>query len=138
MIELLLVLLGAVLFASAGLSVYNASSKRELYTAARSVQTLIRLTQDQAYGQQDNHHVSFYTTENRCVQIRDHQIIEEALIPRGIKLGSTNFPSGKLYFNGQLTPSRGGSIYMYSRAHKVKITVLPVTGRVKIYPITKM
>ncbi len=137
MIELLLVLMVAVLFVSTGLSITNATGRRDLYIAARSVQTLIRQSQDYAYGEGSIYCVGFYTSTNECEQIRQHEVMSEANIPRGIKINSTNFPEGRLFFTRQLTPSRGGSIYMSSRAHKVRITVLPVTGRVKIYPITK-
>lgn len=138
-IELLLVLLGAVLFSSIGLSAHKVSDRMKLSMAAREIQTLIRQTQDQAYGEQADHMVAFYTKSGKCLQVRTRKALREVVIPKGIKIDDTTFlgGQGKLYFNGKLAPSGGGSIVLTSKAHLVEITVLPVTGRVKIKPIIK-
>ncbi len=137
MIELLLVLLGAVLFANIGLSAHKATSRMNLFMTAREIQTLIRQTQDKAYGEQAMYELGFYTLTGRCIQIKDNRITDEISIPRGITIERTNFPGRTLKFNGKLVPSGGGTILLYSKSHQVRITVLPVTGRVKIYPVDR-
>ncbi len=137
MIELLLVLLGAVLFSSIGLSAHKATDRMQLSMAARSIQTLIRQTQDQAYGEQATHATAFYTISGECAQIKHLSILSKVTMPKGVQIEYTNFPDSKLYFRGKLGPSSGGTIRLTSKLHVIIITVLPVTGRVKIYPITK-
>ena len=104
---------------------------------ARDIQTLIRQSQDKAYAEQAAYEVSFFTVDDTCVQIRNNKILKRIIIPRGITIGAVNFPRNELYFTRKLTPSGGGTIWLYSKSHKINITVLPVTGRVKIYPVTK-
>jgi len=137
MVELLLVLLGAVLFANIGLATHKAVDRMTLFMTAREIQTLIRKTQDRAYGEQEVYEVGFYSLTGKCAQINNNKAIEVITIPRGIVLEPTNFPGGNLYFSGKLAPKGGGTIFLKSRSHKVEITVLPVTGRVKIYPIDR-
>lgn len=137
MIELLLVLLGAVLFSSIGFSANKAIDRIHLSITARNIQTLIRETQDQAYGEQASYAVAFYTLSGECVQIKKLEIPKKITMPKGVEIQHTTFPNSKVYFRGKLGPNSGGTIVLASKSHNLSITVLPVTGRVKIYPMTK-
>ena len=137
MMELLLVLLGAVLFVNMGLGIQKTSSRMQLSISARKIQTLIRQTQDQAYGEQAIYLLAVQPVKGRCIQVRSSKVLKEVKMPQGIKIEYANFTNGKLYFRRSLAPSMGGTIVLASKSHRLKITVLPVTGRVKIYPIMK-
>lgn len=54
-------------------------------------------------------------------------------MPKNIHMRKTNFPSDKLYFSGHLPPNQGGTIVLDSKLYTLRVTVLPVTGRVKLY-----
>ncbi|NLI89554.1 MAG: type II secretion system protein [Epulopiscium sp.] len=135
--ELVLIILLTALFVSGALYTRKQVGRRQLYSTARDIQTLIRVAQDGAYGEQNVHGINFYPNSQECVHIRNYRIVKEIKIPNTIKMEPTSFPNNKLRFSSKLSPSRGGTIKLCSRSHEVRITVLPVTGRVKIYPIQR-
>jgi len=57
--------------------------------------------------------------------------------PSSVKLDYTNFSNNQIEFNEFGNPSKGGSIHISCGNIKHTITVLPVTGRVKIYEYEK-
>jgi len=137
MIELLLVLCVMSIFCSVGLSIEKGAQRIALMTTANNIQSLIRTAQTTAYGQQRVHIVSFSPDLGRCTHIHNSKSMGKVAIPKNIKLKKTNFPEDQLYFRRKLSPNRGGTIILSSKSYQVKITVLPVTGRVKVYPITR-
>jgi len=137
MIELILVLVIMSVFWNFGLSIDRNAEKIELMTTANNIQSLIRTAQTTAYGQQRDHFILFSSELGKCTHINSLKTIGKVIIPKRIKLEKTNFPKGKLYFRSKLSPNRGGTIILRSKNYQIKITVLPVTGRVKVYPITK-
>lgn len=136
-IELLLVFLVAAILIHTSLYTYSQIGRRQLSRSAREIQTLIRIAQDRAYQEQSAHSIIFYNQTSRCVHVQDIYAIKEIKMPGTITMNKTNFPSGRLRFTGKLRPNRGGTIQLSSKSHQVRITVLPVTGRVKIYPVTR-
>lgn len=136
-IELLLVILIAGIFTNASLSAHRHMSRWQLCKAARDVQTAIRVAQDHAYGEKNTYGIFFYPVNNQCAYVRRAKVLKDIKMPPTVSLDYSNFKDGKLWFSGKLAPSAGGTIKLSSQAHRVEITVLPVTGRVKIYPVTK-
>lgn len=136
-IELLIVLFITSILGGFGLSAYKGAERIELLTTANNIQSLIRGAQAKAYGQENTHIVAFYSTLGECVHINNSKSINKVIVSGKIKMKKTNFPDGKLYFRGKLSPSQGGTIVLTSKSYEVTITVLPVTGRVRIYPITR-
>lgn len=137
MIELLLVLCVMGIFWNVGLSIHKGAERIALMTTANNIQSLIRTAQTTAYGQQRIHIVSFSPDLGKCTHIHDSISMGKVTIPKNIKLKKTNFPEDKLYFRSKLSPNRGGTIVLGSKSYEIIITVLPVTGRVKVYPITR-
>lgn len=136
-IELLIVLVITSVISSFGLSVNRNLDKKQLLVTAKEIQTLIRNAQQVAYGEQSTNIVAFYYTLGECTHIQNAKVINTVIMPSNIYMGKTNFTDGKLYFRKHLSPNMGGTIVLYSKRYTVKITVLPVTGRVKIYPIDR-
>ena len=136
-IELLLLFFIMVLFAKLGLSAHQSMSRIRLSMTATQIQTLTRAAQNRAYGEQNTHIVAFYSAHQEFNHIQNTKVINKVTMPRGITMKQTNFPDNKLYFTGKLGPSRGGTIELNSKSHTIEITVLTVTGRVNIYPLTR-
>lgn len=136
-IELLIVFLIGSILGGMGLSAYKGAERMELLTTANNIQSLIRGAQVRAYGQGNTHIVAFYSTLGECIHINDSKAINKVVMPGKTHMKKTNFPNGNLYFRGKLSPSQGGTIILSSKSYEVKITVLPVTGRVKVYPTTR-
>lgn len=137
LMELLLVLLIIGMLGGFGLSFYKGMEKIELSATANHMQSLIRSAQIKANGEGVTHIVSFYHSQGKCFHLANTKAIDILAMPSKISMKKTNFPQGKLYFRGKLSPSRGGTIVLDSKSYQSKITVLPVTGRVKVYPVTK-
>lgn len=137
MVELLMVLLITSILGGFGLSAYKGIEKIELATTASHIQSLIRTAQAEAHGEEDTHIVAFYSILGECNHIKNAKSINKIVLGERVNMNRTNFTNGKLYFRGKLSPSQGGTIVLNSKIYQVKITILPVTGRVKIYPITK-
>ena len=137
MIELLLALCIMGFLWNLGLSIHKSLEKIELVTTANHIQSLIRTVQTTAYGQQKVHIVSFSSDLGKCTHIHNSRSLGKVVIPNKIKLEKTNFPEDKLYFRNKLSPNRGGTIVLHSNSYEITITVLPVTGRVKVYPVVK-
>ena len=136
-IELLIALLLGSILGTMGISAYKGTERIELMTTANNIQSLIRVAQARAYGQGNTHTVGFDPTLGECLHINNSKIIDSVVVKGKTYIKKTNFPKGNLYFRGKLSPSQGGTIVLNSKSYEVEITVLPVTGRVKIYPITR-
>ena len=134
-IELLLVLLGAVLFLNLSLSTKNSLERTKLQSGARQLESMIRKSQDLAYSQGHTYYVAMFTDGANL--IKRVRITERMELPQGIQIKTCNFPNNRIRFKRALAPNQGGTIYLVSKNHQVRMTVLPVTGRVKIYPTTK-
>ncbi len=136
-IELVLVLLITGILGGLGLSAYKGAERSELMITANHIQSLVRSAQAQAYGEQSTHMIMFEPTYNECIHLHNSKTINTVTIPNKITMRKTNFPDNKLYFRGKLSPNRGGTIVLKSKSYQIEMTVLPVTGRVKIYPMVK-
>lgn len=137
MIELLLVLLVAVFFVNAGVKAQRSMENFQLSRMAREIQSMIRKAQHMAYAQESVQVVRFDTIQQEVKLTTLTRIKETTKMPSGIKHNGSNFSNQKLYFRKKLAPNQGGTILLSSKTHEVRITVLPVTGRVKIYPATR-
>lgn len=131
--ELLLVLGLSSVIGTLGLSVNARMDRRQLLIAAQEVQSLIRESQQMAYGEQSVNIILFDYVVGRCSHIQNSKIIRRVYMPKNIHMRKTNFPSDKLYFSGHLPPNQGGTIVLDSKLYTLRVTVLPVTGRVKLY-----
>lgn len=137
MVELLLLLLSTVLFINLGLSAHQSMERMKLSMTANQIQTLIRGAQNRAYQEQNTHTIYFSQQNKVCRQVQRAKIINEVKIPKGISIQETTFKANKLEFAGKLGPSGGGgTVQLSSKSQALKITVLPVTGRVKVYPLS--
>jgi len=103
----------------------------------RIIMTDIRYAQQQSSVNWRESRVYFSNT-NRMVYVKQGpKIIKSDKYPVSVKLYHTNFSNNQIEFNEFGNPSKGGSIHISCGSHKHTITVLPVTGRVKIYEYEK-
>jgi type II secretory pathway pseudopilin PulG len=104
---------------------------RELVTDLRYARQMA-LTEGRIYYIAFNKNMQTYqvSVAGKPTQI----IIKQVVLPDGIRLLDTTFTDDKFYYNSMGAPSRGGTIELLDRKNRViSITVLPATGRVRIY-----
>ena len=80
----------------------------------------------------------YFSNTNKMIYVKQGpKIIKSDKYPVSVKLYHTNFSNNQIEFNEFGNPSKGGSIHISCGNTKHTITVLPVTGRVKIYEYEK-
>jgi len=93
----------------------------------------LRYAQRQAYMNWRETRLYFSNSTRKIYIKQGRKIIKSDPYPEGVKLDYTNFKSNEVKFNEFGNPSAGGSIHISCGGIKHTITVLPVTGRVKLY-----
>lgn len=108
-------------------------SRYKLDTMARQMASDIRKVQQWSINQEKIYTVQFFHASD-CYWIKDGVIILESVdMPVGIDLESVNFSDGKLVFTANGSPTRGGTVTISNAWERREITVLPATGRVRVY-----
>lgn len=136
MIELILVLVMMTMVMGIGIEAHQSAERIKLAISAGQIQTLINKAHCRSYNEQNRHTITFKPETKECHYIKNTYVIEKVKLPRGIALEGITFLQNSFYFDEKLGPSAGGTIKLNSKSHTIKITVLPVTGRVKIYPLS--
>ncbi len=97
----------------------------------------IRFAQQEASVNWRENRVYFSNTSRMIYVKQGPKIIKSDPYPDSVKLDYTNFSNNQIEFNEFGNPSKGGSIHISCGNIKHTITVLPVTGRVKLYEYEK-
>src|SRR6056297_1259001 len=97
----------------------------------------IRFAQQEASVNWRENRVYFSNTSRMVYVKQGPKIIKSDPYPDSVKLDYTNFSNNQIEFNEFGNPSKGGSIHISCGNIKHTITVLPVTGRVKLYEYEK-
>ena len=137
--ELLAVLLiTAVVFAVAVPDISAALAGVRINTAVRELVTDIRYAQQMALAECRVYRITFNTGmqlyrisyAGRATQV----IVKQAYFPEELTLLGTNFGGNTLGFNIMGAPTEAGTIELMDKwGRSVRITVLPATGRVRVY-----
>lgn len=107
-------------------------------TAVRKMVTDIRYAQQMALAEARVYYITF----NRSLQLYRisfaahpmQKTVRQVPLPDGLRLIGTNFPDNRLHFTELGAPSRGGTIELVdARGQIISVTVLPATGRVRVY-----
>lgn len=138
-LELLTVMLIISIASAVAVPAVNAALERAAGNAAlRELVTDLRYAQQMALSDGSNYYITFNKSmQTYTISVAgqfDQEIIKQVTLPDGIKLLGTNFANNKLYYTDLGSPSAGGRIELSDRKGKViKITVLPATGRIRVY-----
>jgi len=104
----------------------------------RELVTDVRYAQQMALGEGKIYYVIFdRNSEAYRIQVAGNpfpQVLKQVFFADGIDLSWTSFPEDRFHFTSLGAPSGGGTVtIMDSRGNVYRITVLPATGRVRIY-----
>jgi prepilin-type N-terminal cleavage/methylation domain-containing protein len=100
--------------------------------------TDIRCAQQMAIGEGRNYYIDLNReNDSYMIKVAAHpqaEIIKLVKLEGIIDILGTNFPDDEFYFTCLGAPSRGGEINIKDcRGKDYRITILPATGRVKVY-----
>lgn len=137
-IELLAVLIIlSILFAAAAQNFSTTLSKARMNATIMELVSDIRYAQQIAIGKRINCYMVF-DNKNKYYSIR----IDDNPLPKTLKWVNidkridviTNFPENRFHFTSLGAPSIGGTINIKDKtARAYTITILPATGRIKVY-----
>ena len=117
-----------------GLSLAKAETDaalRELVTDIRYAQQM-SLFRGRVYRITFNVNLQLYAIS--YAQLPTQVIVKQVYFPEGLTLIGTNFDSHTLGFNAMGAPLEAGTIELADkRGRPVRVTVLPATGRVRVY-----
>lgn len=107
-------------------------------SAIRELVTDIRYVQQMAMGEGRTYNVIFNTNvQNYRVDYTSYPmvtIVKRVFFPEGLTLLGTNFKNNTISFYITGAPSAAGTIELMDRkGNIIRITVLPATGRVRVY-----
>ena len=112
-----------------------------LRNAAQELKMSIRYTQKRAIQDGKKYWLRFYDSQNLYI-ISSNAFgtpLKRVQLSPDIKMEEIVFSTPKeIKFTVKGTTGSGGHLYLKSKNFKVKITVMPGTGRVKIYEIQKV
>ncbi|NLM12259.1 MAG: prepilin-type N-terminal cleavage/methylation domain-containing protein [Epulopiscium sp.] len=111
-----------------------------LKQAAQELKMNIQYTQKRAIQDNKRHWLRFYDSQNLYIissNVFDSPLKKIQLSP-DIKMKEIVFSTSKeIKFTEKGTTGSGGHLYLQSKNFKVKLTVMPGTGRVKIFEIQR-
>ncbi len=137
-IELLLIVaLLSVILAVVAPNIRNSIDNYRLNCFDRIIISDIRFAQQQSSINWRENRVYFSNTNRKISVKQGTHIIKSDSYPASVKLDYTNFTSNQISFNEFGNPAKGGSIHISCGNIKHTITLLPVTGRVKLYEYEK-
>jgi prepilin-type N-terminal cleavage/methylation domain-containing protein len=139
LIELLVVLLIiSIAYAVAVPGVKAVLTGVEVNAAIRELVTDIRYAQQMAIGEGRvyriifNKHMNLYRVSYTSYPIQ--VTVKQVVYPEGLTLLGTSFNNDMLSFNVMGAPSAAGTITLKdNRGKEIRVTVLPATGRVRVY-----
>ncbi|NLT93956.1 MAG: prepilin-type N-terminal cleavage/methylation domain-containing protein [Clostridia bacterium] len=139
LVELLVVLLLFSLVLAIGQPVFSASLKYAKGRGAiRQLVNDIRYAQQMAIGTGENHYLVFDREQElyllKVINYPLPEVLKVVRLEDKLDILGTNFPEDSLHFTPLGSPSRGGTITLRDKRDKLyTITILPATGRVKVY-----
>ena len=118
-------------------NIKSAVDNHRLSCFERIIVSDIRYAQQQASVNWRENRV-YFSNANRMIYVNQGpKVTKSDKYPSSVKLDYSNFSNNQIKFNEFGNPSKGGSIHISCGSHKHTITVLPVTGRVKVYEYEK-
>jgi len=119
---------------------FSILERAELKKAASELKMTIIYAQNKSIKESKRHYVKFFKEQN--VYIVGHEIFKpldkKINLSDNIEIGQMVFNTpNKIQFTTRGTSGSSGTIYLQSKNFKLKLTVVPGTGRVKIYAIEK-
>jgi len=127
----------SIVFTIAVPSVRNLIDSYYLETFDRIIVSDLRYAQRQSMMNWRETRLYFSSFSDKIYIKQGTKIIKSDPYPAFVKLDYTSFTSNEIKFSCSGNPSIGGSIHISCGKKKHTITVLPVTGRVKIYEFEK-
>jgi Tfp pilus assembly protein FimT len=138
LIELsLIVFVLSIIMAIAAPNIRSAMNSYRLSAFDRIIISDIRFAQQEASINWRESRLYFNNASRKIYVKQGTKIIKSDTYPNLVKLDYTNFSSDEIRFNEFGNPSRGGSIHVACGNQRHTITILPVTGRVKLYEYEK-
>lgn len=134
LVELALIvsILSAMMFMAAP-GIRNGMNRYRLNSFARLIAEDLRYAQQQASMNWRSCSLSTNEASQRISVRMGSRIIKSDPYPSFVKIDYTSFASNEVVFNERGNPSKGGSLCISCNGLQYHITVLPVTGRIKIY-----
>jgi prepilin-type N-terminal cleavage/methylation domain-containing protein len=137
--ELMVILL--IISIATSIAAYNIGgfmAYASIRTALRQMVSDIRLAQQMAVGEGQLYYLAFDRHRDLyMIKVTGHpmaKVIKRVFLEGGVDILGTNFSGDEFYFNSLGAPSRGGEITLKDiRGRVYRITVLPATGRVRVY-----
>jgi prepilin-type N-terminal cleavage/methylation domain-containing protein len=139
LVELMVILL--ILSIVTSIAVYDIGgfmAYTYIRTALRQIVSDIRFAQQMAVNEGRTYYLTF--DKNRdlyTIKVTGHPmevIIKRVYLKDGVNLLGTNFIGDEFHFTSLGAPSRGGEINLRDvRGRNYRITILPATGRVRVY-----
>lgn len=133
----LIVFILAAMTAAGAPSVKSVLARHRIQCFARLIVADLRWAQRRAM--EDWRDCDFYFSaysDTICIK-SGTKIVKSDPFPEGVSVLRTNFTDNEVTFGCRGNPASGGSIYIKSGDFVYTITVLPVTGRVRIYDYEK-
>jgi prepilin-type N-terminal cleavage/methylation domain-containing protein len=139
LVELLVVLIILSLVLAIGQPVFSSAlSSAKGRGAVRELVNDLRYAQQMAIGTGENHYLVFDREQElyliKIVGYPLAKVLKVVRLEGKLDIMGTSFPDDSLHFTSLGAPSRGGTINLQDKRNKLyTITVLPATGRVKVY-----
>jgi len=133
----LIVFVLSIVFGIAAPSVRNHLDSYCLKSFDRIIVADLRYAQKKSMMNWRETRVYFSSYSDKIYVKQGTKTIKSDSYPAFVKLDYTSFASNEIKFTCSGNPSTGGSIHVSCGDKKHTITVLPVTGRVKVYEFEK-
>lgn len=134
LIELvLIVFILSFLGAAAAPSITDGLNRHRLNGFARIIMEDLRFAQLEASSHWMRCRLHFNNDSRMLTINQGPKLVKSDPYPVGVRLDHTTYPGNEVSFNEHGDPSSGGSLYIASGNLTYTITVLPVTGRTKLY-----
>lgn len=135
---LLVLLIISIACAAAAPGIDAALAKAEVDAALRELVTDIRYAQQMSISRgrvyRINFNVSMQLYRISYARQQAPAIVKQVYFPPGLTLVGTNFDHHTLGFNAMGAPLAAGTIeFKDKKGRPIRITVLPATGRVRVY-----
>ena len=106
-------------------------SSRDLRHTGRQLGGDTRLTQQYAIAKDENFRLEYVTAPARFIirKVSDNSVIKEVALPATVAVTST-FTSDRVEFLPTGAPTQSGAFCLSQSSNKMKVDVLPATGRV--------
>lgn len=138
LVELLVVLMIFSLVLAIGQPVFSSAlSSAKGRGAIRELINDLRYAQQMAVGTGETHYIAFDREQDLYLLkiVGSHtEVLKVVRLEDKLDILGTSFPSDSFHFTSLGAPSRGGTINVKDMRDRLyTITILPATGRVKVY-----